>query len=815
MSPNHPCHPESKSLVLTTKLGAMALLACANLSMADTQIEKNGDSFSIENQFLKRTLSVANGSLMTSEIVNKRLEKSMQPLACDEFSLRISEGTHVEGTDKILTARDFTYKSHSINGNSLNLELANKEHGLDVTVRYELADDESYLRKNLKIKTTKEICVERIDIEAISFKDAYQPYTIKQINANRGGWRPGLGQPLFTTESATFWGVEFPASYNFVKDNEINCGYLYGHILQPGQSINTYKAVVGVGDNAKYNSETFYDYITDIRVRPLRLQLQYNSWFDYRGGVSREKFKASVDKVNKELCVDRGVRPFSAYVIDDGWQDSRGKPDWTQGFVWPTNNKFDKKFDSSFATVKEAKSDLGLWLSPGCNFGARNAVPKMREAGMGGLSNWMSLGNNTYMDQLEERMVELTNMGVTYFKLDGCFGHLVTRDFDIDGAANGIPTMPQLGTKGWRTDDKRLNDAKYDELKSYYLTVGTERMMKIFDKMGDANPFVYIVISNGAYLSPWWMMHCDAVWMINAGDAAGGAKRTDELVYRDNVYHNIWVKEKTHYPMNSLFNHEPKKTQSLESKDTFRKYLYMNMSRGTGFVELYLKTFNLKNYDWDVLAEGLHWVEDVFPTFQRSRMHGGSPTDKQVYGFTGWNKTRGYVSIHNPSEKEQNYSITLDRDFGLIEGTKTYALTSPLADSLVGLNKHYNYGDKIEITLEPREIRILNFDVKAKNWSKLVALQTRTKDDFNEELTFSPKGHAMIGKWAYRAGGNDRLLEFKEDGTCTFIEAGKLMWKKPFIAKSPEMVVSSGKVFGIKTNTTIDVAGLFTATKVE
>ena len=32
----------------------------------------------------------------------------------------------------------------------------------------------------------------------------------------------------------------------------------------------------------------------------------------------------------------------------------------------------------------------------------------------------------------------------------------------------------------------------------------------------------------------------------------------------------------------------------------------MNMSRGTGFVELYIKPFALKNYDWGVLAEGIH-----------------------------------------------------------------------------------------------------------------------------------------------------------------------------------------------------------------
>ena len=110
---------------------------------------------------------------------------------------------------------------------------------------------------------------------------------------------------------------------------------------------------------------------------------------------------------------------------DDGWQNNRG--DWSNK-VWTVNQKFDNDFHASFGLTKKAKSHLGLWLSPGCNFGGRPAIPKMREAGMGALDRYMSLANTKYMDLLEERMVGLTKDGVTYFKLDGLFGHLKIRD---------------------------------------------------------------------------------------------------------------------------------------------------------------------------------------------------------------------------------------------------------------------------------------------------------------------------------------------------------------------------------------------------
>jgi hypothetical protein len=158
--------------------------------------------------------------------------------------------------------------------------------------------------------------------------------------------------------------------------------------------------------------------------------------------------------------------------------------------------------------------------------------------------------------------------------------------------------MPQMGTADVASDDPRLNDAEYDEAKTYYLTVGTERLVRIFSKMAHENPDVYMVISNGAWLSPWWLMHVDAVWMINAGDAASGADRTSELVYHDGIYYEIWEQENTQFPMSALFNHEPKKKKTGEEAKTFRDYLFMNLSRGTGFIELYLKTEKLSDSDW-------------------------------------------------------------------------------------------------------------------------------------------------------------------------------------------------------------------------
>ena len=74
--------------------------------------------------------------------------------------------------------------------------------------------------------------------------------------------------------------------------------------------------------------------------------------------------------------------------------------------------------------MKEANSNLGLWLSPASILGGLKMVPKMREYGYESLSYGMSMTGAVYMQKLEDRVVELASGGVSYFKFDGLFGHL-------------------------------------------------------------------------------------------------------------------------------------------------------------------------------------------------------------------------------------------------------------------------------------------------------------------------------------------------------------------------------------------------------
>lgn len=466
--------------------------------------------------------------------------------------------------------------------------------------------------------------------------------------------------------------------------------------------------MVGVANRPKGLDAAFYEYIDAIRARPFRLRVQYNSWFDFGQAVSYEKFSNSVEKIHHELVVKRGIDPLDAYVLDDGWQDSFSPDsDWSDQ-LWKVNpERFDPNFKKSLQLVGPKGSALGLWFSPGCFFGANSMVPKLEQQGFEGLGFSMSMTGPRYMDALEKRILELTGQGIGFFKFDGIFGHLYTRAFELQG--RGTARMPQLGTDGMSSTSPLLNDSRFDELKTYYLVAGTERLMEIFTKMGQMDPDIFIALTNGAYLSPWWLQYVDVLWLINADDGSVGEGRTGELIYRDGIYHDIWVKENTKFPMNAIFNHEPKKTTSGESDVTFSQYLWMNLSRGTGFVELYIKTDILSQKEWDILAKALSWAKATYPAFETVRMYGGDPRKLEVYGYTGWKNGKGYLSCHNPSDKKKILTIRLDDLLGLRKGPGSYTITSPFGLDGELLGAKINYGDMLHLELDPGEVKILDF----------------------------------------------------------------------------------------------------------
>ncbi|HKP97101.1 MAG TPA: hypothetical protein VJ385_15230 [Fibrobacteria bacterium] len=656
---------------------------------------------------MSRTFSIADNRVRTLRILNKRNNATALAMPSDEFRLRLSQGAQVDSTDFILKASDFTLVSWTIkNGTSgsktLAFTLNNAAHKLQVVMNVELSPTRFFMQKYLEITRQDPITLEFAEVDVVKLPGALQPYTLSSLtthNAGDGGtpdaWKPPLGQPLYTDPSGLFFGVEFAASVNRVNAGELSSAYLWGRDL-PARTYRTYSAVCGAAKDSRYVRKSFLEYIDSIRIRPLHLQTQYNSWFEYQTSVTKAKFAASVQTISTQLFQNRGTTPFKVFTIDDGWQNS--------GSFWKANTS---KFDADFATTRgdaqSVGSNLGLWLSPMGGFGSRaTQVGYLKSQNYEAVNTMMCIAGPKYMDELQKRMLELVGQGVRYFKLDGIFGHLNDREFCPYGQQHGHPYHPNFILNRANPDDP-----KWDEMKIYYLTAGMEKFNAMLQALHAANPNVYVLASNGAWLSPWWLMNVDAVWMIDAGDGSRGTTRTPQIVYRDGRYYGLYVRDKAQFPQASMFNHEPEKAATDASLTDFKRYLYMQASRGSGLFEWYMKPGVITSEEWDAIAANIKWVQDNFGILRHAEYHGGDPTQGKVYGYTAWTFSDGIVSMHNPGTAPQSYSFVLDQSMGVYPGSGPFTVTSPI--NAVAQPGPYAYGSTINVTLPAQEIFVWKF----------------------------------------------------------------------------------------------------------
>ena len=276
----------------------------------------------LTTRHLSRAVGVSNGHLATLKFANKRSGKEMTP-AGEEFRLRISKGVDSTGPDTLLTSADFEVQRLTGSATQIVAELRDNRHGLQVNVEYMLEAGKFYGHKRLAI-TAKEPCtLELVDIESLPCPDAYSPYRAKDMMWTDRKFLPVLGQPIYTSAAATFWGVEFPACWDRVEDASIRCGYQPGVELRPGVPYATHLAVFGVGDDPAFIKDAFLEYIDQVRATPVELKVQYNTWFDFGGSVTQKKLLESIETLHNELVVKRECRPLDVYTIDDGWQNSR------------------------------------------------------------------------------------------------------------------------------------------------------------------------------------------------------------------------------------------------------------------------------------------------------------------------------------------------------------------------------------------------------------------------------------------------------------------------------------------------------------
>jgi hypothetical protein len=89
---------------------------------------------------------------------------------------------------------------------------------------------------------------------------------------------------------------------------------------------------------------------------------------------------------------------------------------------------------------------------------------------------------------------------------------------------------------------------------------------------------------------------------------------------------------------------------------------------GTQLQEMYITHSLLSAEDWDCLAEAANWSRNNAATLADSHWIGGDPEKLQVYGWAAWSPEKGILTLRNPGDKPQSFSLDIGRALELPSG---------------------------------------------------------------------------------------------------------------------------------------------------
>lgn len=679
----------------------------------------------IGNSYIERRFSTKNNKLITTEIVNKRIQGDKKI---------VLKGSSAEFYIGFKVKKTFGYKTHFVSSNDLILDNVNvfkhrvefafkpylySSAKISFVINVEIEDNCHYMHKYIEMLVEPEeqhlITIDYIDCEHMFFENAEQTWTIGNIDkAYLSKYHSALGQPFYI--NGMFFGSEFPLTENKIYGNLAYIRYYSGKRfdalkLNCGHTFRTWKTVAGASRGLDFDTvrEDFLRYIRNIS-RPVEPRFQYNSWYDHMYDITDENIEKSFKEIEQNLSKTL-VPPLDSYVIDDGFVDYKSD-------FWCFNDKFPNELYPASLLARKLSSDFGLWLGPRGSY--CDETPKfgirMEKAGKGGFNKRsmdVCVSSSEYIKNVTDFFISsMDKFDINYWKLDGFL-------------LKACPSKKHGHMVGGYND-------------MYQYTEMWENWIDIFRKMRlhreTAGKSLWINQTSYSNVSPWFLQWSDSLWMQNStdigrlektkkGEFLGGSDADKVLSYRDDRYYDFCITRNYQFPLNYLYNHDPIYGNTAKismSDEEYRKYMFMMATRGNAFWELYYSYNMFSEEKWRINSDALRFIRNNYHILKNARFIGGSPAEGKVYGYSSWKGGQGIVSLRNPANREQKYTLTLDKTVGIYENVENLfrAIIYPYS-SKVG-EETYNYGDIIDIILPPHSAVIMKFSSVSEPRSNLI-----------------------------------------------------------------------------------------------
>lgn len=654
-------------------------------SQNSSYIQQESSTFRIGNKFIELTIPTDKNSC---EIRNKQSGK-IYPVKSEKFSLEIvfagfgpALGKNQNGENpSVLTSKDFQLANYKINNEkgtkilSLQYTLQGYLYSFYLNVYYQIEDSKPYIKKWIEVCDSSEGIhfLDRLNVEYIEFENP---------RFSHGQF----GQPVFNDD--IFLAVEYPAVENIINSNHLKIGYVVGEKITKDKIVS-FPSVIGVASSPETLEQSFLTYVELLKVKGTRPFLLYNSWYDLRNPAIAEGPESVMNEENvlnriesfKKYMVEKHNIKLDAFVLDDGWDNYNS--------IWEIDTRhLPNKFTPFLKPLKEIHTALGMWASPFCGYSHRETRVKWgSEHGYEKTGEFLCFAGNKYKAEFEKKMVEYTkDFNIGYFKWDG---FLLACNEPDHGHLPGVYSRKAL----------------------------IDTYVHMMNSVRKINQDIFINITVGSWLSPWWLQYADCIWMQGedyayAEDVPSTNPREKSITYRDAVLWDNFQNQKLLFPMSSLMTHGIIKGRlnmlggKNEALDSFTNEVMMYFGRGVMMWELYISPDLLSDAEWDAISNSLKWVKANKDVLSKTKMILGNPLKREPYGYLHLTKEKGIVLLRNPYVEEQKVSFKIDKSIGEMSDGNEYFIKIVYPYKKV-LTEKFKYPGEFKIDLKSYEIILI------------------------------------------------------------------------------------------------------------
>ena len=650
----------------------------------------------LESKILQREFVVHEEILYASQIRNVLSGRDFVP-----------DGNSVEFLFRFTDSSEFSSKGLKVTETKQeNGKLSfvfEETQGITVTLSFWAGDDGNTLKKQISFVQSSDKTIDYIMLEHIGIVNSKTHFTVPtdEKGPELSGFHSSLGQPFYI--DSLFFGCEFPATQNIIIYGIGQVKYFLGKKID-----GKFDCPVTVVGGAKSNlltdvQKAFFNYIDSIAT-PTDFRLQYNSWYDHMLNIDADNIEKSFFEIEKALS-SNGVEPIDAYVIDDGWNDYKAP-------FWSFNKKFPNQLYDSTQLTKNFASSFGLWLGPRGGYNYQSTFAKrMEKKGFGAYNAQardICVADKTYQKNVEQFILKTTKeFDINYWKFDGfCLSPCKSQNHNhIVGGENNMYYFTEMW-QGWIDIFTHLRELRRKQGKGIWINMTCY-----------VNP------------SPWWLQYVNSIWLQNSNDIGfadnitGQSQLDAEITYRDSRYYNLLCTRAAQMPLKNIYNHEPiyGNTAKVEYTDEeFEKYLYFDACRGQALNELHLSYNMMNKSKWRTLAKVIKWQKSNYDILKNAMFIGGKPDDNNIYGYFSWNeKGDGIIALRNPTDEKTSLTLTLNKLMGCPENLSDVKRYNVYNVTNKESYDSYSYGDKIDLTLRPFEVKIFQFGKEDRRFDNL------------------------------------------------------------------------------------------------